>query len=52
MELDQDICLELLLRNFQEMNSLWIRLNGLIDDKEERKKQRKDLGVTVAENLS
>ena len=34
------------------MNSLWIRINTLIDDKIVRKQQRKDLGMLVADNLS
>ncbi len=47
-----DDILNLILENFKEMNSLWIRLNSLIEDKATRRKQRKDLAMIVGENLT
>ena len=34
------------------MNGLWIRINNLVADKETRKQERKNLGITLADNLS
>lgn len=46
-----DEIIELLIKNFKEMNSLWIRINSLIEDKTIRRKQRRDLAIVVGENL-
>lgn len=52
---EQDLDLEELtsiyLENLRQMNNLWIRMNSLIEDKETRTKQRKDLAICVGENL-
>lgn len=43
--------ISLYLMNLREMNSLWVRLNSLIDDRDKRIRQRKDLAMLVGENL-
>ena len=52
---EQDLELEgltaIFLENLREMNNLWIRMNSLIEDKEKRRKQRRDLAICVGENL-
>lgn len=52
---EDDLVLEevisLYLLNMREMNSLWVRINTLIDDREKRIRQRKDLAMLVGENL-
>lgn len=42
----------MILENFKDMNTLWIRMGNLIESKEKRVEYRTDLGMTVAENLS
>ena len=49
--LSVDTLIELLMQNLREMNSLWIRINSLIEDKKLRRAQRKDLAVVVGENI-
>ena len=52
---EQDLDLEgltgIFLENLRQMNNLWIRMNSLIEDKEKRRKQRRDLAICVGENL-
>lgn len=52
---EQDLDLEGLtsvyVENLRQMNNLWIRMNSLIENKERRRKQRKDLAICVGENL-
>jgi vacuolar protein sorting-associated protein 35 len=52
---EQDLELEgltgIFLENLRQMNNLWIRMNSLIEDKEKRRKQRRDLAICVGENL-
>lgn len=52
---EQDLELEgltsIFLENLKQMNNLWIRMNSLIEDKEKRRKQRRDLAICVGENL-
>ena len=46
-----DEIIQMLITNFKEMNSLWIRINSLIEDKTIRRKQRRDLAMVVGESL-
>jgi vacuolar protein sorting-associated protein 35 len=52
---EQDLELEgltsIFLENLRQMNNLWIRMNSLIENKEKRRKQRRDLAICVGENL-
>jgi hypothetical protein len=50
-ELNLDEIISLYVMNLREMNSLWVRINSLIEDREKRSRQRKDLAVLVGENL-
>ena len=50
-ELPLDELISLFTQNLREMNSLWIRLNSLIEDKETRRSQRKELAVIVGDNI-
>lgn len=50
-ELNLDEIISLYIMNLREMNSLWVRINSLIEDREKRVRQRKDLAVLVGENL-
>lgn len=50
-ELVLEEVVSLYLLNMREMNSLWVRINTLIDDREKRIRQRKDLAMLVGENL-
>ena len=50
-ELNLDEIISLYIMNLREMNSLWARINSLIEDREKRVRQRKDLAVLVGENL-
>ena len=50
-DLDLEGLTEVYLENLRQMNNLWIRMNSLIDDKEKRRKQRRDLAICVGENL-
>lgn len=43
--------ISLYLMNMKEMNSLWVRINTLIDDRDKRIRQRKDLAMLVGENM-
>lgn len=46
-----DNIIEMLLENLDEMNKLWVRINRLFSDKKRRKKERRDLRLTVGENI-
>ena len=50
-DLELDGLTSIFLENLKQMNNLWIRMNSLIEDKEKRRKQRRDLAICVGENL-
>lgn len=50
-ELVLEEVVSLFLMNMREMNSLWVRINTLIDERDKRIRQRKDLAMLVGENL-
>ena len=43
--------IDLLLTNLKEANLLWIRVNSLVSEKQKRREARKELALTVGENL-
>ena len=49
-ENDVNDTVEVIVRNLTEMNKLWIRMQG--KDKSKKEKERLELKVTVAENLT
>lgn len=48
---DVDDCINVITRNLNEMNKLWIRMSGKSRDKPRREKERIDLKITVGENI-
>ncbi|KAL4451052.1 hypothetical protein ABPG74_021374 [Tetrahymena malaccensis] len=48
---DVDDCINIITRNLNEMNKLWIRMSGKSRDKPRREKERVDLKITVGENI-